>query len=204
MPAPRTAAYTSTEDGRSTSSAAVTFRLAASSSGPFGAHVCQASITAPASENGHERWTLVASGAGTGRKTRDVTTPKLPQLAPRSAQNRSSSWCSSHMTTRPSARTISAPASESEVTPYVRPRIPSPPPSVRPDTPTDGQVPPGMVTPCSCSIPYTSPRLAPAPTVARSSKTVTVRMGVTSTSTPRVEECPPKLCPPARTARSSP
>ena len=163
MPGPRTAAYTSTEGGRSISSEAVTFRLAASSSGPFGAHACQASITAAASENGHERWRLVASGAGTGWKTRDVTTPKLPQPAPRSAQNRSS-WCSSHVTTRPSARTISAPTSESEVTLHVRPRMPSPPPSVRPDTPTDGQVPPGMVTPCSCSAPYTSPRLAPAPT----------------------------------------
>ncbi len=106
---PRSAPYTSTEAGWSTSPAAVTFKLAASSSGPTEAHPCQASMMAAARGNGHARWKFVASGAGTVRNTSDVTTPKLPAPAPRSAQNRSSSWFSSHSRTRPSARTIWAP-----------------------------------------------------------------------------------------------
>ena len=43
---------------------------------------------------------------------------------------------------------------------------------------------------------------ASAPTVATPPATVTARIGVTSTSTPRVEEWPAKLCPPARVAFS--
>src|SRR4029453_9164989 len=93
---PNTAPYTSTEGGSSRSAVAVTFRLAASSSGTSGAHDCQAPITSAAREKGHETWTFVASGAGMVRKTRDVTTPNVPAPAPRSAQNRSSWCCSSH------------------------------------------------------------------------------------------------------------
>src|SRR4029434_4608038 len=89
---PRNAPYTSTDAGWSTSAAAVTFRLAASSSGPTGAQPCQALRTAAALRNGHARWKFVASGAGTARNTSDVSTPKLPAPAPRSAQNRSASW----------------------------------------------------------------------------------------------------------------
>src|SRR6266487_2860480 len=105
---PSSAPYTSMEAGWPISPATVSFRLAASSSGPAGAHPCQASMRAAARASGHTRWTFVASGAGTVRNTSDVTTPKLPAPAPRSAQNRSSSWCSSQSRTRPSARTITA------------------------------------------------------------------------------------------------
>ena len=183
---------------------AVTFRLAASSSGPCGAHSCHASMTAAACEYGQVAWTFVADGAGTVRKSNEVTTPKLPAPAPRSAQNRSSWWFSSHSRMRPSARTIWARKSWSDVTPYVRPRIPSPPPSARPAIPTGGQVPAGMARPWSCSVSYTAPSRAPAPTVATPSETVTAPMGVTSTTTPRVEECPPKEWPPLRVALSRP
>src|SRR6266540_484921 len=85
---PRSAPYMSTEDGWSTAPVAVTFKLAASSSGPVGAHDCHASMTATACEGGQARWKFVTLGAGTVRKTSDVTTPKLPAPAPRSAQNR--------------------------------------------------------------------------------------------------------------------
>ena len=144
---PRSDPYTSTDGARSMSPVAVTFRLAASSSGPLGAHSCHASMTEAAAAYGHVRRKFVASGASTVRKMSEVTTPKLPAPAPRSAQNRSSSWCSSHARMRPSARTISAPTRWSEVTPYFLPRIPRPPPSVRPATPTDGHVPAGMARP---------------------------------------------------------
>lgn len=56
------------DGGRSTSPVAVTFRLAASSSGPLGAHSCHARMTLAAAEYGHVRWTFVASGAWTVRE----------------------------------------------------------------------------------------------------------------------------------------
>ena len=183
---------------------AVTLRLAASSSGPVGAHPCQASTTSAAWSYGHDRWKFVADGSGTVRNSNDVTTPRVPAPAPRSAQNRSPSWCSSQRTTRPSARTTSAPIRRSEVTPYFRPRIPSPPPSVRPAIPTEGQVPAGMARPCSCNASYTSPSDAPAPILATAPSTDTDRIGETSISRPPVEDPPAKLCPPLRVACSRP
>src|SRR6266540_170992 len=201
---PRSAPYMSTEDGWSTAPVAVTFKLAASSSGPVGAHDCHASMTATACEGGQARWKFVTLGAGTVRKTSDVTTPKLPAPAPRSAQNRSWWWASSHSIGRPSARTICAPARWSEVTPYLLPRIPSPPPSVRPATPTGGQVPAGIARSCSCRASYTSPSRAPAPILARPPETDTERIGATSMTIPRVEEYPAKECPPLRIAFDKP
>ena len=194
----------STDGGSATSSEAVTLRLAASSSGPVGAHPCHASTTSAAWSYGHDRWKFVAAGSGTVRNSKDVTTPRVPAPAPRSAQNRSSSWCSSQRMTRPSARTTSAPISRSEVTPYFRPRIPSPPPSVRPAIPTEGQVPAGMARPCSCNASYTSPSDAPAPILATAPSTDTDRIGETSISRPPVEDPPAKLCPPLRVACSRP
>ena len=117
QPRPSSAPYTSTDGDWSMSPDEVIFRLAASSSGAVGAQCCHPSITAVARVGGHARWKFVAAGAGTGRKTNDVTTPKFPAPAPRSAQKRSSWWCSSHSRTRPSARTTSAPTSKSDVTP---------------------------------------------------------------------------------------
>ena len=96
---------------------AISLRLAASSSGPDGAQVCQASTTSTALSKSHARWKLTACGAGTVRKTNDVTTPKPAAPAPRSAQKRSSSWCSSHVTTLPSANTIWAESIRSDVSP---------------------------------------------------------------------------------------
>jgi hypothetical protein len=97
--------------GWSTSPVAVSFRLAYSSSGARGAHRCQASMMAAARPGGHTRWTLVTAGAGTVPNNSEVTTPKLPAPAPRSAQNRSSSWVASQSRTRPSARTTWAASS---------------------------------------------------------------------------------------------
>jgi hypothetical protein len=51
--------------------------LAESASGADGLHTIQAFATEAASANGHSKWKVVATvGAGIGRKTRLVTTPK--------------------------------------------------------------------------------------------------------------------------------
>jgi len=61
-----------------------------------------------------------------------------------------------------------------------------------------------MVRSCSSSESYTAPKRAPAPTVAVPPETDTDRIGVTSTTTPSVEECPAKQWPPLRAAVRSP
>jgi hypothetical protein len=193
-----------TAGGRPASPAAVTSRLAASSSGAAGAQVCQAPITAAAWVCGQVRWKLVAAGSGSVRNTSEVTTPRLPPPAPRSAQNSSWSWWSSQSTTRPSASTTRAASRWSQVSPCVRPRIPSPPPSVSPAIPTVGPQPAGMVSSCAASASYTSPSRAPAPILAWPPSTDTERMGRVSTTIPSVEERPAKQCPPLRAAVGSP
>jgi hypothetical protein len=82
--------------------------------------------------------------------------------------------------------------------------MPSPPPSVRPEIPTVGPQPAGMVKPCSSSASYTPPRRAPAPTVATPPETDTERIGETSMMIPPVEERPAKQCPPLLVAVLSP
>ena len=96
---------------------AISLRLAASSSGPDGAQVCHASTTSTALSKSQARWKLTASGAGTVRKTNEVTTPKPAAPAPRRAQKRSASCCSSHVTTLPSANTSCAESIRSHVSP---------------------------------------------------------------------------------------
>jgi hypothetical protein len=51
---------------------------------------------AAAPAGGQVRWRLVTCGTGTVPNSSEVTTPKVPAPAPRSPQNKSSSWCSSH------------------------------------------------------------------------------------------------------------
>jgi hypothetical protein len=55
-----------------------------------------------------------------------------------------------------------------------------------------------MVRPCSASASYTSPRRAPAPTLATPSETDTERIGEMSMTISPVEERPAKQCPPLR------
>jgi hypothetical protein len=59
--------------------------VASTSSGASGAHACQAWTTAAAAAGGQTRWKTVVAGAVTVRNTREVTTPKWPPPAPRSA-----------------------------------------------------------------------------------------------------------------------
>ena len=87
-------------------------------------------------------------GAGKLRKLSEVATANWPPPAPRRAQKRSGSRCSLASTMRPSARTTRAPSSWSAVRPCERPRMPSPPPSVRPAMPTSGPQPAAIVRPC--------------------------------------------------------
>jgi hypothetical protein len=74
--------------------------------------------------------------------------------------------------------------------PSARPRIPSPPPRVRPAMPTEGHAPVGIASPCSLSRLQRSPVRVPAPTVTRLSPMSTEFRGVTSMTTPRVDERP--------------
>src|SRR5215472_5228584 len=99
---------------------------------------------------------------------------------------------------RPSAKTTSALSKQSQVSPYLRPRIPIPPPSARPVIPTAGPQPAGTVTPCSYSASYSSPSRAPAPTAAIRSLTSTQLIGVTSIIIPSVAERPATEWPPHR------
>ena len=184
--------------GRSGSGPAVRSRLAATSSGASGAQCCQASTSVAAAAGGQRRSKVVASGSGSVASTKLVTTPNRHAPAPRSAQNRSPWWCSSQRTIRPSASTTSAASSWSEVSPCRRPRIPSPPPRVRPAMPTVGPQPPAIVRPCSASASYSGPSVAPAPTVTAPSATLTAFIGPTSRTRPGLEEPPSKQWPPLR------
>ena len=101
---------TLTTGGSPGSGPAVITRLAAISSGALGRprlprlHELDRGALPAKVEGGRVR-------RGTVRNVNDVTIPKCPPPAPRSAQKRSGSWCSSHATTRPSASATSAPTS---------------------------------------------------------------------------------------------
>ena len=72
--------------------------------------------------------------------------PKLPP-PPRSAQNRSACSFSLAVTRRPSASTTSASIRLSMLRPYLRERLPMPPPRVRPPTPVVEITPLGAARP---------------------------------------------------------
>ena len=91
-----------------------------------------------------------------------VTTPKLPP-PPRIAQKRSGSVSASMRRIRPSAVTISAASRESRVRPNLRPRYPTPPPRVIPDTPTDPVSPNPTARPCSAAAVVNAAAEIPAP-----------------------------------------
>src|SRR5918994_1532864 len=76
--------------------------------------------------------------------------------------------------------------------------------SVRPEISTERPQPAGMVKPCSSSASYTSPKRAPAPTVATPAETDTECFGQMSMTIPSVEERPAKQCPPLLIAVLSP
>src|SRR3954469_20589883 len=118
-----------------------------SSSGWDGPHSCQAFITAAAFDHGQDRYAVTACGAGWVLKWSSVTTPKLPLPAPRRAQKRSLWSVAFAVSCLPSAVTRVAWVRLSQVRPYARETTPCPPPRVRPETPTVGREPAGIVTP---------------------------------------------------------
>jgi hypothetical protein len=82
------------------------------------------------------------------------------------------------------------------VSPCFLPRIPSPPPSVSPAIPTNGQVPAERARPCSSSEADTRPSRVLAPTVATPPETDTAAIGDTSITNARLTERPAKQWPP--------
>src|SRR2546422_2397688 len=122
-----------------------------SSSGADGAHACQAATTIVALFHGQRSVNNVSVLTGCAWKVNEVTTPKLPPPPPRSAQKRSGSWFALQVSRRPSATTTCAACKVSQVRPNLRPRTPTPPPMVRPATPTVAQEPAGSTRPCCAS-----------------------------------------------------
>jgi len=180
-------------------------RLTVSSSGPSGAHACQAATRSTSATPDQRASMRVVSGSGTVSNRSDVTTPNWPPPAPRRAQNKSGcrSWTQS--TTVASASTTRAPTRRSQVRPCLRPNRPIPPPKVRLATPTVGPHPAGRVRPWACSAAYTCCRRAPAPIVATPSSATETRSKVDRSSRiPSIDERPAKQCPPPRGARRSP
>src|SRR4051794_10700934 len=95
-----------------------------SSSGPCGAHPCQALSTVAALLHGQRNVNNETEESGCTRKVSEVTTPRLPPPPPRSAQKRSGSCCVSQVRMRPSASTTCAESRLSQVRPNLRPRTP--------------------------------------------------------------------------------
>src|SRR3984957_468563 len=129
------------------------------------------------------------SGIGCTPKVNEVATPKLPPPPPFDDQSRSVWWAASAVTTVGAAFTTSTACRLSQVSPYLRPKTPIPPPRVRPAIPTVGHEPPGSSTPDAPKVLYTSINRAPAPTMAVSAlPTATPAMGVTSITSPGPDE----------------
>jgi len=125
-----------------------------------------------------------APGARWVCSVNDVTIPKLPPPPPRHAQYRSSLVSASTWRTRPSAVTIVAAVRLSVVSPKRRPARPWPPPSVRPEMPTDGHEPEGTDSPRRVSARCMSINCTPAPTLALPFDTLTPPSFERSTTTP--------------------
>ena len=126
-------------------------RFDQSVSGAAASQDCQARITSGARDQVNWRNASASDEIGRVRSTSDVTTPKLPAPAPRSAQKSSGSRRSSQVSRRPSAVTMSALARLSHVRPQPRDSTPTPPPSVSPAMPTVGHDPAAIPTPAAAS-----------------------------------------------------
>ena len=137
---------------------------------------------------------------------KEVTTPKLPP-PPRIAQKRSGCSSAFAVTNVPSARTMSTSRKLSMVSPHLRVRCPTPPPSPRPPRPVVEMMPPGAARPKAWVAWSTSPRRAPPPATAvrASGSTRTPRMPERSMTRPSSTlPRPPPLWPPPRIAMSRP
>src|SRR6202042_1461326 len=104
------------------------WQLDHSSSGAVAIHSCQAPRTSAAAA--HRQLTVKRARAGMGctAKVNEVTMPKFPPPPPRLAQYRSafSFWLQTRA--RPSEVTICKANKLSQVSPYLRPTTPMPPP----------------------------------------------------------------------------
>src|SRR5690349_4962996 len=80
-------------------------QLVQSSSGMPGTQRCQASRTSTVAAAGNRNENTVSPGAGSVAKVNEVTMPKLPPPAPRSAQNSSGSRSADTVRSTPSAVT---------------------------------------------------------------------------------------------------
>ena len=126
------------------------------------------------------------------------------RAAPRAARR---SRPRSARTTVPSGVTTSAPTRLSQVRPCWAVRWPIPPPKVSPATPVEPTTPPGVTRPNAWVAVSKSSQVAPpsARAIRASASTSTLRISERSiTSPPSQTQWPAGLCPPPRTATSSP
>ncbi len=112
----------------------MTFAIVDSSSGAASASATKDAITSGVA--GRNSMPPTNDSSGCSRNLRRVATPKFPP-PPRIAQNRSGCVSSSVYRRSPSAVTTSAASRSSIVSPCLRTRKPTPPPSVIPPMPTD-------------------------------------------------------------------
>ena len=143
--------------------------------------------------------------AGGGSRTRSRSRSSSRRRA--SPQNSSGCSVSLARTTRPSAVTSSTAARLSRVRPNPRCSRPTPPPSVSPATPVWPTTPTGHTRPCACAAMSSSPRSEPPfeCAVRAAGSTSTPRIADRSMTRPPSQlEWPAGLCPPDRTAISSP
>ena len=137
-----------------------------SPSGACGANACHARTTSRACDHGQSAKKYETLETGCVRRTRCVTTPKLPPPPPRQAQYRSGFSVAEQFRWRPSAVTIPSETTLSLVVPNAREARPTPPPSASPPIPTVAHDPAGIARPWRARVASTSTSRAPAPIVA--------------------------------------
>ena len=184
--------------------AGMTFAIVVSSSGAAWAAATKDSITSALAGRIKVPPTIVSTSLR--RNWYLVATPKLPP-PPRMAQNRSGCVSASTWRTSPSAVTTSAASRSSIVSPCLRTRKPTPPPSVIPPIPTDAASPNPVARPWAAAASVYSPAVSPvsAQAVRCPGSMLIPRMSERSRTMPSSQTpWPAALCPPLRTARSSP
>src|SRR5207302_8511874 len=138
--------------------------------------------------------------------TNSVTNPKLPHT-PRKAQKRSALSFELAGTTDPTAVTNVRPSTMSQHSPKRRVNHPKPPPRIKPEAPVCETTPAGNTSPYFGVATSTEPsRQPPAKRARRASQsTVTWRILESSMTKPSAQlPKPAKLCPPQRTAVTTP
>src|SRR5947199_1672124 len=157
-------------------------------------------------DSGHSPSASTTELRGCSLTSNSVTTPKLPP-PPRRAQNKSELFTTSARSREPSAVTSVKASTLSQDNPNLRVSHPVPPPRTRPPAPVCETTPEGKTRPAFWVAVSIDPSRQPPAKRARlaSGSTATCRMRERSITMPPSQVLnPARLCPPQRTAVSSP